>query len=394
MFRINTLIFTLFLLMQSVSQAQTFQPYIKAGIVNESNLFLLTNSDEARQVLGSGSRSDSRLEISPGIRGLIDYQRQKLIFDLYLLRKEYNRFDSLNFTGGQARLNWDWLYGNRWNGQMSYRFTDKQSNFNERLTELGDSSKIHRIALSANRKLDPRYSLISGIAYKTNDYKRRKNLSKDDTELELGLRYTSSAENTIDLIYKIVESEYPNRGVLDINRGVDDGYEDNSLLARVKWQATGKSALDLEAGFTDREQDNISENDFDGLVGRLAYSWAISEKTRLVSSIWRDLRDSEDQLTNFVKVDGIGLELNWDTTAKISSFAKLKLENRDFESNGRVANSPNKEDDYLIGIVGLSYKLQDNIIITADYAYEERDSTLANREFDNDIVNLFVEFGF
>ena len=103
-------IFNLLILMMLVfpagkGMANEITPYIETGIVNESNLFLLDNAEQATEVLGTRSRSDTLFEFSPGVRGRVDLSKQSISFDASDLRREYDRFDSLDFTGADARVN-------------------------------------------------------------------------------------------------------------------------------------------------------------------------------------------------------------------------------------------------------------------------------------------------
>lgn len=373
--------------------AGSIEPYVSTGIIHESNLFLLTNDEEAQQSLNSNIPSDTILQISPGVKGEISIRRQRFSFDLSLLRKDYDKFDRLNFTGGGARINWNWLYGRNWDGRASYNFRSEQSSFDE-IQSVGDSKDIHLLSLTANRKLSPRYSLLSGISYRSIDFDLRDRLSKDSTQFEVGARYTSRSDNKLDLVYQYVDSEFPNRDATELARGLDTGFRDQRLLARTYWQATAKSLFEIEAGLTDRKQDNIVGNDFDGLIGSASYNWAISEKTLLKSSIWRELRDSEDQLTNFVKVDGIAFGIEWKNTAKITSFANLEYEDRDFQSNGLVPDALTKNDEYKNADIGISYRLMDNIVLTSAYRHEKRESNVMTREYKNDLVYLFMDISF
>ena len=381
-------------LLQLSARADSVEPYITTGVIHESNLFLLTNDEEAQRVLNSSSLSDYRFEFSPGVKGELEVNRQRILFDFSVLRKNYDRFDSLDFTGGEARINWNWLYGRKWDGRVGYRFTKKQSNFNERLTEDGDSSDIHLVHASADRKLNSRYSLLSSIAYRSNEFKNRDELSIDNEQFELGLRFNSRSDNNIDLVYQYLDGEYTDRGEAELMRGLDTGYRDQSLLTRVYWQTSAKSLFEIEVGLTDRKQDTVSENDFDGLVGSINYEWAITDKTKLKSYIWRDLRDSEDRLTNFVEVDGIGIEAEWKTTAKITTFVNLGYENWDFQPNDGGGPTQGKKDDYTIAGIGVEYFIKNNISISSRYNYEKRDSNLRTRNFTNNVIDLILEITF
>lgn len=394
MIRIFIAILILSTTTQSMAGAGSIEPYFNTGIVHQSNLFLLADDEEAQQIVDSDNiPSDTLFQFTPGIKGDFEHSRQKFLIDLSLTEIIYDKFDEFNFTGGDARIRWDWLYGRKWDGRANYRFSSKQSKFDERLSA-GDSSDIHLLSFTANRRLTPRYSILSGISYRTVDYDRRDNLSKDSDWLDLGLRYTSRSDNSLAVFYRYEDGDYPDRGAAELARGLDSGYRDQSLLARLYWQTSAKSLFDIEAGFTDRSQDNFSQNDFDGLIGKAIYGWSPTEAVTLNSYIWRELRDSEDQLTNFVEVDGIGLGFEWKNTAKITSFANLEFEDRDFQSNGLVENALEKKDEYTAAEIGFNYLLKDNLVLTSAYRYEERDSNVRSRNYDNDIWYLYLEYAF
>ena len=394
-----TRLYTLVFLMISIigaSYAATieFTPYLNAGISHQDNLFLVANDEEAISVLDTTKQADNILEISPGIRTELDHLQQKIFLDVSLLRREFDRFDSLNFNGGDAKLQWDWLYSSNWDGIAAYRYTKKQSDFNEQLGRLGDSSEVDNVTITANRMLTPRYKLLSGFNYKSNDFKRRTLLSRDESQYELGLRYTSLAGNTIDFIVQNTDAQYPNRNPEDISRGLDDGYTDNSLLTRVDWQPTHKSKFEFELGYISREQDTITEDDFDGVVGELNYHWAISGKSKIITTAWRGLRDSEDQVANFMESTGVSIEFDWDVTPKIDVNAKISSEKHDYQAGSQSTNVSNRDDDLFYGRLGVGYKLRRNVTVITDYLYETRDSNRPLRKYDNNVFGLSVKLDF
>ena len=378
------------------AQAASFEytPYIISGISYQSNLFLVADSQEAREVLDTTEQSDTILSLSPGVRGTVEHQRQQFLFDVSLLRKEFDHFDSLNFNGGNAKLQWDWLAGRNWQGIASYKYSKEQSNFNEQLGLRGDSSEIDRYTFTANRKITPHYTILTGVTYKLHDYKRRRLLDTDQLQSQLGLRYTSLANNSIDLLIENTDAEYPNRNERSVARGLDDGFSTNSLLLRTRWQVTRKSLFDIEAGYLDRQQDTIKEDDFSGVIGSLRYSWALTGKTMLSSSIWRDLRDSEDQVSNFIKSTGANIRLDWNASSKITFTTQVSQENKKYQSSDVVSELSNREDDVFSTNAALKYKLRRNISLTADYYYENRDSNQNLRDFKNNIASLILEVDF
>ena len=394
-----TRLYTLVLMLISIiggSYAATIEvtPYVNAGISYQDNLFLTANEEEAISVLDTTKQSDSILEISPGIRAQLDHLRQQFFLDISVLHREFDRFDSLNFDGGDAKLQWDWLYGSNWDGLASYRFANIQSGFSEQLGRQGDESDIDKFTISANRLLTPRYTFLSGLSYKSNDYKRRTTISRDDRQFELGIRYTSLADNTIDIVLENTQGEYPNRNQNEIARGLDDGFTENRLLTRVNWQPTHKSKFILDLGYLDREQDNISADDFNGLVGEINYHWALSAKTKIKSAVWHDLLDSEDQIANFSEATGASVELDWKVTPKIEFVTKLSYEERDYQSNSRRLNVTNRDEESLYGSAAVSYKIRRNITVITDYLYEKRDSNQPLREYKNNVIGLSVKLDF
>ncbi len=354
-------------------------PYVTAGVGHDDNLFRFENSQEALETIGTTDKSDTWYQAGAGVDVRWPISRQEFVFDLDVNRTAYDRFDDLDYTGGLASAQWRWRRGSLWSGRLGYDYRRSLSSFTERATITRDLKDTHRLFGDAERQVTTRWVVNAGAGYKDVDFSERDEIAREEVRGTLGAAYVSRKRNRIGVELSVTDAEFPNRDV-DFVRGTDDGYQQTELNAVVRWQVQTHSRIEVRAGYTDREQDNISRDDFDGPTGRFTYFWSPGKKTTVSAFVWREVSALSDEIANFAKVNGIGTNIDWEITSKVKLDLGATWENRDFEGRSEeitVVLPNEREDDVAELQLGLEYLPRRNIIIRLGYNTGDRDS---NRE--------------
>jgi exopolysaccharide biosynthesis operon protein EpsL len=373
-----------------------FRPYVSIGATADSNLFRLSGDEEAQAILGTTDLSDEYLVPAVGAESSWQYQRQEFDLDFEINRNQYNQYDELDYTGGFVKARWDWLYGRLWDGNVTYDFNKAQKRFENMLVPRRDIKTDNRIAFEADRKVDERRFVRLGGYYKDVDFSESTLNKKREASLKAGLFYKSYAENTAGAELQVIDASYPDRDV-NIARLVDDGYMQTSFEAIADWVFSEKSKITARLGYTSREQNNISVNDFNGLTGRLDYIWDASEKTRIRTSIWQKPSTLGDEIANYAVVTGVGIQAGWDVTENTLIKAGVKYEYRDFKEDlDLVVDVPfeSREDDVTDYWLSLVYDPQKHFSFELAYDNGKRDSNRELRDYDYDSITGYLKYTF
>ncbi len=359
-----------------------FNPYISADATYDDNLFRLSSA--AADNLGVTDLSDDYYKLAAGSLISWQHQRQKFNVEAEVNRNVFNKSDTLDYTGGILNAKWDWVSGRLWSGKVSYAFNRELKSFSNMLVPRRDIKTSNRLSISGDRKLDERwFSRIGGQLRKIQFSDTELN-EREEAILDGGLFYKSHANNTTGFRLKITKATFPNRSV-DTVRLIDDGYLRSSLDAITRWVLSGKSKINAQVGYTRQDQNNISSDNFGGLTGRLVHTWTISRKTKVESSIWRELSTLSDEISNYAVVTGLSVIADWKVANKTLLNIGAEFENRDYKEGVDLidnASFVSRDDDVLTYWAGLSYTPQKNTALGLTYENGTRDSNRVLREYD------------
>ncbi|MFW2439418.1 MAG: outer membrane beta-barrel protein [Arenicellales bacterium] len=370
------------------------KPYVSLGATSDSNLFRL--SDDSAEALGATDLSEDYYRAAFG--AVLDWQRQrqKLDIDAEINSNKFKRFDTLDYTGGHVKARWLWVLGNLWDGKASYNYNRTLKSFGNSLIPSRDIKTTNHLALDADRKINERWFARMGGYLKDVDFSDSPRNNKKEYNIKVGAFYKSHANNTTGIVLRVTEASFQDRGV-NVARLIDDGFTTSSLDAVARWTLTGKSRISARLGYTKREQNNVSVNDFDGMTGRFIHYWALSKKTRIQSSIWRILSTLGDEIANYAVVTGAGVEADWRVANKTKMIGGLTFEQRDFqEAPELIGDGPfeSRVDDVYRYWVGLVYSPMQNLSFDLIYKNGERDSNRVVRDYTYDSITANLKFNF
>lgn len=259
-----------------------------------------------------------------------------------------------------------------------------------------DPGSINRIQLdmSEYNKFDQSF-LLAGISYGTEEAIGRIFFDYRRTDKD----YTTNNSDFLDFIadqysgrftYKIA----PNTRVYldsvitkyDYTPGINIELDntDKRYRAGVKWDFTGKLTGDINIGYQDR--DYILENiqDISGLAYDGKITFAINSYTKVIGAAKRESVDSSlEEAGGFLRTT-YSVSLNHELTELL----KINLDAA--YANDELVFSSSREDKRYAYQMGIEYDLLRNVVISAGYTYEKRDSTQSIANYQANVFNISV----
>ena len=181
----------------------------------------------------------------------------------------------------------------------------------------------------------------------------------------------------IETIY--IETDYsPPEGFIE-----RDG-DTLTYSAGISWVFANKLTGNVAVGYTDRQYDQELFSDVTGITYRGNVVWDYSEHTSITLGAKRETLDSanESDTGGFIR-NNYSLGYNNQITNLIGLSTSLLYEKDSFGSGGRL------DERYGAGIE-LDYSLRSYLSIVLAYNYRERDSNIAEADFESNILKLSV----
>lgn len=394
-FAVTTILLSLPLFAQRVIAAPPqVTPYVSAEVVNDDNIFRFADDQDSLNSIGSEIETETIYSVGGGVNVDWRISRQRIRVGVDAKRNLYDQYDALDHTAADGDITLNWVRGSLWSGTLQYGYKRELSSFTERNTITRDIKTTDRFVATAERPLTTRWTANVGGSFRDVDFSDR-DAGREVVGLVAGARYTSRKRNWFGAEVNFRDVDFPNQ-TADLEAGRDDGYEKTDVYATARWSPAGHSVFDVRAGYTKREQNNISEDDFDGVTGRIVYTWTPTGKTAVATSTWRDVSALNDEISNYAEVTGIGVEVSYQATNKLSFLAGVEFEDRDFqgEPDPEFQDVELREDEIVTFGFGVRYEPRSNLQVSLDYDTAERDSTAPDSEYSYNRLTAKTRFWF
>jgi len=366
-------------------------PYLAASVTHDSNLFRF--SPDA----GSGEASEILTRMEAGIKVRYPISRQHFNLDISINRNQFHNYEFLNYNGSNGQAVWNWQVGNLWQGDLGYTRSQTLASFAETQSTVRNVRTQQSTFVSANYTLHPDWRLRWGGRWSAleSGLSSSKSFNSDEISGVMGVDYISNANNSIGIESRLIEARFPEIEITP-GRNFDNGYSQVMINSVAGWQYSGGSRLQGRLGYTYRQYNQLETRDFNGMTGRINYDWAITGKTQLRLSAWREVGAASDVISTFAVIKGSSVNISWLPTSKIFIGSNLAHQSQDFrgDSGFVLGVVDQRKDDILTFGASVGYSPLRNIQLSLNGIIEERDSTrkLGNYNYKVITANVKVDF--
>lgn len=161
-----------------------------------------------------------------------------------------------------------------------------------------------------------------------------------------------------------------------------DSVETEYLLGAT-WDATAKTTGIIKVGYAEKDFDSAAREDDDGLSWELSMQWA-PKTYSVVSFVTSKEEEETDGTGNYI--DTTSWSLNWqhDWTDRVVSRASYGQSDSDY------VNSSRKDESTNYGL-GVTFKMHRWLDLGLDYNYSDRDSNIADTDYDKNTVYFSLQ---
>ena len=341
--------------------------------------------------------SDTVFEGLVGLRFSRDFSLQRLSVEAAALPTAWFDNSVYNYVGLRGGLRWDWDVGGPLFGQVVLRGDRKRTAF-ENLNAAGDNIETTYGARGlVGLKITPSWSAFVAADADTlsNSLVTQKPADRDRTGVETGVRYDPSAAAEFDFLYRFEDGRYPNQQVFDANGNllpnrVDNGYGENSLLARLWYKPSDATRIGGVLGYARRSYDNVAARDFSGPILGMNLAWAQTSVLRWSLELLRSIESDQYSLSaNYVDVKRIALRPSWQATGKVNVDFIAAYMIRDYAGDPGVTTGLVQREDKVTELGAITtVEFARNLYGELKFGYTRRNSNYVQAEYDNTAIGV------
>jgi hypothetical protein len=326
-------------------EGTTFHLFVGDQFTYDDNLYRIPDNfgSVASVVSPNATRGDSYDTVSGGGTGQWLIGRQ--VIDLSL-RADYSRFvhnTALNNTGGDGSLNWNWLLGPYFSGQVGAEFNRSLASFAETRYLGRDLVDTKTYFGRGTFQLGPHWAIVGGARETDithgaaiagyNNFKTRSG--------NAGLEFTTGVSDSFGAEYQYTRGIYPSNYTFE-NVPFDRDFKEETYRGTIKYAFTEKFNVDAYGGYLKHTLPSqnilpVSEfGNFSGDIWRVTLNWLPTEKTQLGFAGWRELHAYLANATNYFVSKGFSVSPTWRPTEKITVNFIASREDQDYVGNQTV----------------------------------------------------------
>ena len=365
-------------------------------VITDSNLFRLSGTADPNTVLGRSSTADSINVTSLGVRLAKPYSLQRFELSASLIDYRYDKARFLNFSAFNYSAAWRLSLTPRFKGSISSERSETLNSFVDFRAFVRNVRTQEEQRFNAEYEVDGVWRLIGGLSQSKSQNAQLFVQQQDfkSNVVEGGIKYEFTKGSSVSAVIRAQDGDYFKLTQPQAAAFFDNKFKQSEQEARLFWLLSGKSSLDARLAYIDRRHANFSQRDFSGVVGNASWNWGITGKTRLVTSVSRELGSFLQASSSYTRLDRFSVAPAWELSPKALVRARVDVSTRDFL--GPVTNTAlNGRSDTLRTLyLGMDWRPFRWATMSASLQHDKRSSNQAGLDFASTQVTLAAQLTF
>lgn len=339
------------------------------GYFHDDNLFRLPDEQPGFD----GQRSDYARQIHLGLLFNKTWGRQKVFAQAKLSKVAFDHFDQLDYDGKDLQARWNWQLGKRFEGVLGASYEQTLAPYTDFRSNLRNLREHRRQYFDGAWRFHSSWRARAGAAHDEYRYDLLAQRFNDRTEkaIEVGVDYLPRSGSTVGLVARRVEGEFDNRRIFG-GLVFDERFEQDEIMARIVWLASGSSRAEVRAGHVKRRHAALPERDASGLNGRVSVTHQPRGKVRYTAALWREFAAVESNVVTYSLNKGASVGATWEATAKIRVEANASYEKRAYNERVLLTGPQDLDDSLKQASLAATWNPRRTLAVTASLARTER----------------------
>jgi len=370
-------------------------PYLSTQYEYESNVFSVTDSQQAVAQSGDPTLADSVFRYMGGIEAAYLWSQQKVAAAFEARHVTYEHFNYLNHDEYQFAGKLDWKLASAVDGSVGVTQERRMASFADRNSSQLAMERERVLTAKVGERLTPDWRLEATAV--------RRDLHSplpDFSEFSLrensgvfGIKYLGISRLAAGLEAGYLEGQY--EGVTT----TAPRFDQRTVQMTANYLVSGLSRLDAGLGYTQRRDLEGDSDKTTALTGRLLYSRQISGKTDVYAQIFRRVNSYTAGATSVVDTGG-GVGVNWQATTLIAVGLNYELTHSLFQGQAVPAAgspdpaSPQRSDQFQNIALSINYQPKTWMVIRPYSRYQVRSSNVELDSFEGTVAGVEARLRF
>lgn len=360
---------------------------------HDTNVFRLSKNVDPFAATGSSRKGDNWWTTTVGANVDLPVSLQRFQLNGTFSDARYHNFKALDHHEHTAKAEWDWAVRRELTGDTGYAEQKHLASFANIQGTTPDLVKNRQAWFNGAWLVTPSWrahtSLNAGDARHGDPGRRINDL--EAASAELGWSYVTAQENRIGLAVREEKGRNPHEILLG-GLTFHNQYRQTSIGVQGRWLLTPHSRIDGRVDYAKREYDEFKNRNYSGPTARGTYTWMPTVKTKVATSVYREVAPLEDIQSRFVLVTGITVRPQWDITEKVSLRGNVEYAKWDYRGDATLGVS--FENKVRAAGIGLVWKPARDLLFQGTYQHEQRTSPLPTGDYKTDTVIVEGRVGF
>lgn len=376
----------------------TVQAYVSASVMHDDNLLRLSGDVDPVTVTGQPSTADTIKQCTLGLKVNWEQSRQQVVLDASVSESRFSRFTSLNYQGKNLQSRWNWQLGNSLSGGVGYNRNTSLGSFAEQQNLANNLTTQQNAFADGAWQVQPSLRLNGALTRSTYRIASNSAYGNELMSYTVGAYFTPPSGNEIGIRGVRQVQKYPVQQAFS-GVPVDNGFNQDQLLATVYWLYSGYIRVNGQAGVVNRGHNQFSERDFSGKTMRGTLSWLGSGKSQVDLTAWDEVDAYDNLTTSYTRSKGVSLGPTWNPSGKLDISARLQRVRRDFLGDPLSKlfpglHIPIRQDTVNSASLSVNYQPVRAVTISTSIQTERRSSNQALADYADNTINLSMSFGF
>ncbi len=382
-------------------EGDRIRPSVGLTYTYTDNVFYLDDRfpNAGAPFLKNNQRHDTTLGLRLGFDVDHYWNRQTFVLRSQLTENRHVTYSSLDYQAYNVRGTWNWVVGERWDGDAGIEKTQVASNLYDFFANDQRQTRNLRtqtvMSATAMLRMSADWKLRAGIRFADieNSLARFSGADQQQWITEVGTRhYSKGTDDFLGLTFRYLDGTFPNRTVI-AGSTIDNSFQQYTLEGNVEYQLSGLTRITGSAGLTTRRHPQVSQRDFTGPTGRVNVTYRQSEKTTWATAVFQEIGGWEDATSSYILTRGFTVTPSYSISDKLVAQANYGLRRRSFEGDPNfVVNTNDMRIDQIHSwSATLSWLPLRRTRVDTTLSYDKRKANAAFGNFaDFDVLTLYV----
>jgi hypothetical protein len=348
-----------------------------------------------------GAEHDSINRLSAGVEGAWQISRHGLSVAARLDRNDFRRNDQLDHTAGNGEARWSWVTGRVLSGEIGVDYSSALASFANTSFRSRDVLENGAALASASWNLGSRWVLSAAArqARAEHSAEERRFDNSCARSGSVGLRFRSSAQNTVGVEYRYSEGTFDHPALVE-GQLFDRNYHESRASVRLLYELGPKTELKASGGYLRRDypgaqRSGIDRGAFSGAVWDASIQWDPTSKLGLALAGYRKLSAYLDAESDYFIATGFSIAPLWNVTDKLRVSLTASREQQQYLGPSvNLTLLDTRKDRVNSGELGITYAATRVLHFDLVGRLEKRESGRALVRYDDRIASATVRLVF